>query len=116
MLELTKTDYPNQKIPSHYEVYNISHEPIDDLKVAKILQLSKILLLKFSKDKITKKEMEEQYFRGLDSLGQHLIATNYGSCSVVVCSCETYKHSDTCPIPYLKKYLKKKNVEIEKYE
>ena len=55
------------------------------------------------------------YFRGLDSLGQHLIATNYGSCSVVICGCEIYMHSDTCPIPYLKKYLKKKNVEIDRY-
>ena len=116
MLELTKINYTNQTIPSHYDIYNISHEPIDDLRVAKILQLSKILLLKFSKDKITKKEMEEQYFRGLDSLGQHLIATNYGTCSFIVCGCKTYNHYNTCPIPYLKKYLKKKNVEIEKYE
>lgn len=116
MQELIKSDYEKEIFPTHFEIYNVSHENIDDLKIAKILQLSKMLLLKYKKKMLTKKELEEQYFRGLDSLGQHLIATNYGACSVIVCECETYKHSDTCPIPYLKKYLKKKNVEIDRYE
>lgn len=115
MQQLISKDYRNQTLPSHFDVYNVSNEPIDALKVAKILQLPAGLLLKFNEKSITKEELEEQYFRGLDSLGQHLIATTYGSGSVIVCNCKSYRHSGACPIPYLKKYLKKKNVEIEKY-
>lgn len=116
MLELTKKDYLNKDLPAHYEVYNISNEPIESLKTLKLLQLPKLHLMKFEKGKITKKELEEQYFRGLDSRGHHLISVDYGSCSVMVCNCESYKHSDISPMPYLKKYLKIKNVKIDKYE
>lgn len=115
MLELTKKDYLKQIIPTHYEVYNLSNEPMEGLKTTKLLQLPKLHLLKFKKGNITKKELEEQYFRALDSRGQHLISVDYGSCSVMVCGCDTYRHRDTCPIPYLKKYLKVKNIVIDKY-
>jgi hypothetical protein len=71
--------------------------------------------MKFEKGKITKQELEEQYFRGLDSRGQHLISVDYGVCSVMVCNCNSYRHSDKCPMPYLKKYLKIKNVEVDRY-
>lgn len=97
-------------------MHNISNEPIEGLKPLKLLQLPKLHLLKFTKGEITKDELEEQYFRGLDSRGQHLIGVDYGSGSVMVCGCNTYRHSDTCPIPYLKKYLKIKNIKIEKYD
>ena len=115
MLELINKDYQNASIPIHFEVYNISNESIDGLKSLKILQLPKLHLLKYKKGNITKKELEEQYFRALDSRGQHLISVDYGSCSVMVCGCDTYRHRDTCPIPYLKKYLKVKNIVIDKY-
>ena len=116
MQELIKKDYFKETFPTHFDVYNISNEPIDGLKELKLLQLPRLHLAKFKKGMITKEELEEQYFRGLDSRGQHLISVDYGSCSVMVCSCESYKHNDSCPIPYLKKYLKIKNIQIDKYE
>ncbi len=116
MLELIKQDYLKQTLPAHYDLYNISNEPMDELKYLKLLQLPKLHLIKFEKGKITKKELEEQYFRGLDSRGQHLISVDYGSCTVMVCNCENYKHSDSCAMQYLKKYMKLKNHIIEKYD
>ena len=116
MQEIIKEDYLKETFPTHYDLYNVSSEPIDGIKYLKLLQLPKLHLMKFEKGKITKKELEEQYFRGLDSRGQHLIGVDYGACAVVVCNCESYKHSDSCPMPYLKKYLKMKNIEIDKYE
>jgi hypothetical protein len=115
MQELIKSEYEKVDIPAHFEVYNVSNEKIEGLKDLKLLQLPKLHLMKFTKGKINKKELEEQYFRALDSRGQNLIGIDYGSCSIMVCSCETYKHKDSCPIPYLKKYMKIKNFEIEKY-
>jgi len=115
MQELINKDYKSVSIPDHFEVYNISNESIDGLKPQKLLQLPKLHLIKFKKGNITKKELEEQYFRALDSRGQHLISIDYGSCSVMVCGCETYKHTHTCPMPYLKKYLRVKNIDIDKY-
>jgi len=117
MLELIKSDYQNKKaeIPTHFETYYVSSEKIEGLKNLKLLQLPRLHLMKFKKGQIDKKELEEQYFRALDSRGQNLLGVDYGSCSVMVCGCETYKHSDTCPMPYLKKYMKIKNFEIEKY-
>jgi len=116
MLELIKKDYNRVMIPEHFDVHNISSEHINGIKYLKLLQLPKLHLMKFEKGKITKKELEEQYFRGLDSRGQHLISVDYGSCSVMVCNCMSYDHSDSCPIPYLKKYLKMKNITIDKYD
>ncbi|MGB5792134.1 hypothetical protein [Poseidonibacter sp.] len=115
MLELIKKDYTNRILPAHYEIYNISNEQIEGLKETKLLQLPRLHYRKFKKGVITTKELEKQYFRGLDSRGQHLISVDYGACSVIVCGCDTYKHNDTCPIPYLKKYLKIKNMKIDKY-
>jgi len=116
MLEIIKKDYEKETFPTHYDLYNVSSESIDGIKYLKLLQLPRLHLMKFEKGKITKQELEEQYFRCLDSRGQHLISVDYGSCSVMVCNCENYKHSDSCPISYLKKYLKIKNVKIDKYE
>lgn len=115
MLELIKKDYNRIITPAHFDVYYISNEPIEGLKPVKLLQLPKLHLLKFTKGEITKDELEEQYFRGLDSRGQHLISLDYGSYSVMVCGCDTYRHSNSCPVPYLKKYLQIKNIKIEKY-
>jgi len=116
MQYIIKKDYLIKTFPAHFDMYNISNEPIDGLKYLKLLQLPRLHLMKFEKGKISKRELEEQYFRGLDSRGQHLISVDYGSCAVMVCNCESYKHSDSCPILYLKKYLKIKNVKIDKYE
>ncbi len=116
MVELIKKDYNKVMLPSHFEAYNISHEHINGLKPIKLLQFPKLQFMKYEKEKISKKELEEQYFRSLDSRGQHLISTDYGSCSVMVCTCDTYEHSDSCPMPYLKKYLKIKNIEVDRYE
>ena len=116
MKEIIKKDYLKETFPTHFDVYNISSEPIDGIKYLKLLQLPKLYLMKFEKGKITKKELEEQYFRGLDSRGHHLISVDYGSCAVMVCNCESYKHSDTCAMQYLKKYMKLKNHIIEKYD
>jgi len=115
MQEIIKSDYEKQTFPEHYDVHNVSNEPIDGLKYLKLLQLPKIHLMKFEKGKITQEELEEQYFRGLDSRGQHLISVDYGVCSVMVCSCESYEHDDKCAMKYLKKYMALKNHEIEKY-
>lgn len=116
MLELTKKDYLNQTLPSHFEVYNLSSEPIKGLKTTKLLELPRLHRIKFEKGKITKKELEEQYYRGLESRGQQLISVDYGSCTVMVCGCETYKHDDNCAMEYLKRYMKLKNHIIERYE
>ena len=116
MLELIKQDYLKQTLPAHYDLYNISNEPIDRIKYLKLLQLPRLHLMKFEKGKITKKELEEHYFRCLDSRGQHLINVDYGSCSVMVCNCKSYKHDYNCAMGYLKKYMKLKNHIIEKYE
>ena len=115
MFEIIKEDYLKETFPTHYGLYNISNVPIEGIKYVKLLQLPKLHLLKFEKGKITKKELEEQYFRGLDSRGQHLISVDYGCCDIMVCNCDSYKHSDSCPMPYLKKYLKIKNHTIDKY-
>jgi len=116
MLELIKKDYLSQTLPAHYEVYNLSNEPMECLKTTKLLELPRLHLMKFKKGKITKKELEEQYFRGLDSRGQHLISVDYGSCAVMVCNCKSYKHSDNCAMKYLKDYMKLKNHIIERYD
>lgn len=116
MLELIKKDYNKIMIPEHFSVYNISNEHINGIKYLKLLQLPKLHLMKFEKGKIPKKELEEQYFRGLDARGQHLISVDYGSCAVMVCNCESYNHNDNCAMQYLKKYMKLKNNIIEKYD
>jgi len=116
MLEIIKKDYLKHTLPAHFDIYNISNEPIDEIKYLKLLQLPRLYLMKFEKGKITKKELEEQYFRGLDSRGQHLISVDYGSCAVMVCTCESYNHNDNCAMQYLKKYMKLKNHIIEKYD
>ncbi len=116
MLELIKKEYEKQTLPAHYEVYNLTNEPMKDLKVTKLLELPRLHRMKFEKGKITKQELEEQYLRGLESRGQHLISVDYGSCTVMVCGCNSYKHVDNCAMQYLKKYMKLKNHIIEKYE
>jgi len=116
MLELTKKEYENQTLPAHYEVYNLSNEPMEGLKTTKLLELPRLHRMKFEKGNITKKELEEQYYRGLESRGQHLISVDYGSCTVMVCGCETCNHDDNCAMGYLKKYMKLKNHTIEKYD
>ena len=116
MLELIKRDYLQQTLPAHFEAYNLTNEPIKELKTTKLLELPKLHLMKFKKGKITKEELEEQYYRGLESRGQHLISVDYGSCSVMVCGCDSYSHNDDCAMKYLKKYMKLKNHTIERYE
>lgn len=115
MLELTNKMYKTKQIPAYFEIYNISNEKIEGLKDLKLLQLPRFDLAKFEKGETSKEALEEQYFRGLESRGQHLIGVDYGRSAVMVCGCKTYKHSDSCPMPYLKKYMKKKNFEIERY-
>ncbi len=107
-------DYINKKIPKAFQRYNVSDIKIDDLQDSKLLQLPKLHLLKLKKEQISKDELEEQYFRGLDSRGQHLISTDYNNC-ILVCNCENYRHKKSCPIPYLKKYMLMKNCKIEKF-
>ena len=115
MYTMTLKDYEKQSFPEHFEIYNISDTKIEGMKDLKLLQLPKLHLLKFKKGQISKEELQEQYYRGLDSRGASLIGVDYGSCALMICQCENYKHSDTCPIPYLTKYMKKKIFEVEKY-
>ena len=104
MYELIKSDYEKKTIPAHFKIYNITNEKVEGLKEAKLLQLPKLFLAKFNNGTITKEELEEQYYRGLESRGQHLISLDYGNFTVMLCDCKTYNHSDGCPMQYLKKY------------
>jgi len=114
MYELTKKMYLTKQIPKHFEVINISNEPIVGLKVDKLLQLQPFYLKQFADGDISKEKLEEQYLRVLEARGQHLISVDYRG-KILVCSCKTYKHSDSCPMPYLKNYMALKNHEIERY-
>jgi len=115
MYQLIKKDYGKVDIPAHFKVYNISNEKIEGLQDLKLLQLPKLHLLKYEKKQITKEELEEQYFRGLESRGQHLISVDYNS-AIMVCNCSSYAHKNSCAMKYLKKYMKLKNHSIEKYQ
>lgn len=114
MYNITKNTYQNKTIPKWLKLYNISNEPIEGLEVLKLLQLPKVPLTKFNEGYISKDELKEQYYRGLESRGQHLIGTDYRD-SIMVCACKTYGHADNCPIPYLKDYLALKKFTLEKY-
>lgn len=114
MYELTKTMYPKKTISKYYKILNISNEEIAGLRVDKLLQLPAIYLKQFQNNEISKEKLEEKYFRGLESRGQHLISVDYRE-AILVCGCKTYKHSDECPMPYLKKYMALKKHKIERY-
>lgn len=114
MYELTKAMYPRKTIPKHLKALNISSEVITGLKVDKLLQLPPVYLKQFQNNEISKEKLEEQYLRGLESRGQHLLSMDYRE-AILVCGCKSYKHGDECPIPYLKKYMALKKHEIERY-
>ena len=114
MYELTKTMYHRKTIHKSYKVINISNEEIAGLKMDKLLRLPPIYLKQFQNNEISKEKLEEQYLRGLESRKQHLISSDYRGV-ILVCGCKTYKHSDECPIPYLKKYMALKKHEIERF-
>ena len=107
-------DYESKKVPRGYKIYNISDIKINNLEDSKLLQLPKLYLSKFNQEQISKDELEEQYFRKLDSRGQHLISVDYNNC-MLVCDCNTYRHKNNCPISYLKKYMLLKNSKVEKF-
>lgn len=114
MYELTKAMYPRKTIPKHFKVLNISNEVIADLKMDKLLQLPPIYLKQFQNGEISKEILEDQYLRVLEARGQHLISVDYHGV-ILVCGCKTYKHSDECPMPYLKKYMALKKHKIEAF-